>query len=246
MRVFQAFRRLKFNMVGTFRKNRTDPSLTLKKCKKNVGVIKWCVSTEKPPVHVWGMVDRGALIIGSTMHRSDAYTEIKRRSGANVETLKAPSALKDYNEHMGGCDLSDQLRASYRVQRVRQMRWYMCLFYWALDVMIINSYIIYSSVAGAPPLDHKNFRLQLAMYLIRGADVVTAPPKTPKRIRVEESLPAFRLAKGNHFPAKLGTRGNCVMCYRRGDAKLEKRTSTQCTTCGKPLCISCWEEWHTR
>jgi hypothetical protein len=93
-------------------------------------------------------------------------------------------------------------------------------------------------------LNHKNFRVQLAMYLIRGADVVTAPPKTPKRMRVEEDLPAFRLAKGNHFPAKIPKRKNCVMCYRRDNAKLEKATTTRCTTCEKPYCLSFWEEWH--
>ncbi len=84
------------------------------------------------------------------------------------------------------------------------------------------------------------------MLLTRGGDVVTAPSLVPKCIRVEESLPEFRLQPGTHFPADMDTRKDCVMSYRRDNAKLEKATTTQCTTCEKPLCLSCWEEWHAK
>lgn len=241
--LFQALHHLGFNCVGTARKNRVPATMQLKKSKKSKGIINHCVSTSNPPVHAWTMMDRGVVTIMSTMHKVGDMSTITRRSGAAKEELTAPTALAEYNMYMGGCDMADQLRASYRAQRMRQMRWYMCLFYWALDVMVACSYIIYNSFDRAPTMTHKSFRVQLAMYLIRGNDGDIAPPKAPKRMRIEETLPAFRLNPGTHFPVETDLRRNCVMCFRRTPS-VASGTKIQCSTCQKPLHIACWMDWH--
>ena len=82
------------------------------------------------------------------------------------------------------------------------------------------------------------------MLLTRGGDVVTAPAKLPKRVRVEESLPEFRLRPGTHFPAEMEGRKNCVMCYHRDGSKAQIQVQVMCVTCKKPLHVQCWAEWH--
>jgi hypothetical protein len=107
-----------------------------------------------------------------------------RQSGAVKVEVNAPVALAEYNECMGGCDTADQKRANYRIQRKRITRWYMTLFYWALDVNVINSYVIFSSEA-LEIISHKNYRLALADALMRRG----ARPRWP-RLRIPSPAPS--------------------------------------------------------
>jgi hypothetical protein len=45
--------------------------------------------------------------------------------------------------------------------------------------MLFNAYMRYSLIVRAPKLTHKDFRVQLVRYLIRGEDVVTGPEQLP-------------------------------------------------------------------
>ncbi len=115
-----------------------------------------------------------------------------------------------------------------------------------VEAMLVNASIIFESIDRARTLIHQDCRVQRVVLLTRGGDVVTAAAKLPKCIRVEESLPEFRLQPRTHLPADLHARKNCVMCYRRDGAKAQVRTQVECVTCKKPLHVKCWAEWHAK
>jgi hypothetical protein len=53
--------------------------------------------------------------------------------------LPIPGAINDYNYHMGGVDIADQLRTGFSTQQ-RGVKPWRPLFYWLLDSTIINAF----------------------------------------------------------------------------------------------------------
>jgi len=59
----------------------------------------------------------------------------------HTRLLPIPGAINDYNCHMGGVDIADQLRASFSTQQHGVKPW-RPLFYWLLDTAIINAFCL--------------------------------------------------------------------------------------------------------
>jgi hypothetical protein len=59
-----------------------------------------------------------------------------------TKDLAIPKLIDEYNHHMGGVDIANQLRASYSTHNRRQKRYWKPLFLWLLDLAITNSYLI--------------------------------------------------------------------------------------------------------
>ena len=75
-----------------------------------------------------------------------------------------PSAVQMYNLHMGGVDLADQLRSYYKVGRPSK-KWWRYIFWFLLDVTIVNTWILFSASPHAPVrrgYDQLSFRVDLA------------------------------------------------------------------------------------
>ena len=52
----------------------------------------------------------------------------------------------DYNNGMGDVDISDQLQNSYRIDTwLRNYKWWHSLFWWGVQILLTNSYIVYKS-----------------------------------------------------------------------------------------------------
>ena len=67
--------------------------------------------------------------------------------------LPIPEFIDDYNYHMGGVDIADQLRSYYCTQQRSCRNWYP-LFYWLLDTTLVNAYRIHRlGVAGKVTYD---------------------------------------------------------------------------------------------
>ena len=64
---------------------------------------------------------------------------------------------------MGGVDIADQFRASYHTHRPGVRNW-LPLFYWLLDTLKVNSYLLWRSYY--PQALHKKFQLALSRQLI--------------------------------------------------------------------------------
>ena len=83
-----------------------------------------------------------------------------------IEKLK-PVMIHDYNIYMLGVDKLDQLMSYYGFLH-KSIRWWRKIFFWILEVAVINAYIIYKSLAlqrGERPMSHLAFRRKLILSL---------------------------------------------------------------------------------
>ena len=181
-----------------------------------------------------------------------------RESGQRV--LEIPHLVNDYNHHMGGVDTADQLR-SYNSTQLRARRTWMPLFFWLLDITLVNSFILakLKKKAKSPV----NFRKKLLWELISMAkeeeeiDILVQPPT--KKIRITkkstaDDLPESRLKIGNHFPLYNSQRRICIWCNLKAKNSGDKRfdafkTQISCKLCNAYLCINdsrnCFQDFHT-
>ena len=51
----------------------------------------------------------------------------------------------DYNYGMGGADIVDQIRGSYRFDHwLKNYKWWHAIFFWGFQVLMVNAYKCYS------------------------------------------------------------------------------------------------------
>ncbi|KAF8941422.1 hypothetical protein BGZ58_009505 [Dissophora ornata] len=86
--------------------------------------------------------------------------------GQSRALLPIPKIIDDYNHHMNGVDIADQLR-SYYSTLLRTYRTWVPIFFWLLDTTIINAYLI-NKLSGSS-MHHREFRQLLAQDLIDSA-----------------------------------------------------------------------------
>ena len=54
---------------------------------------------------------------------------------------RKPKAIADYNEHIGGIDLSDNLLSHFSTARNRMKKFYWKIFRHLLDISVLNAFI---------------------------------------------------------------------------------------------------------
>jgi hypothetical protein len=143
-----------------------------------------------------------------------------------------------------GVDMSDRLRGDYKTQR-RTRRWYIAMFYWALDTAIVNAFLLHTLTVAesddshpARSTTHMYFRAQLVDGLLARAALerekeaaaalasaaavrghglgVTRPLKKRKEAARPPHLPTFV-----HVEPGVDPRGFCETCGARCTAKCE-------------------------
>ena len=73
--------------------------------------------------------------------------------GNTLSTRKAvakPIVVDHYNQHMSGCDRADQLVGYYGHQTRRSTKWWKKLVYWAMEIAMMNAYIIFKDTRPRP------------------------------------------------------------------------------------------------
>ena len=112
--------------------------------------------------------------------------------------MMIPLCIDDYNRHMGGVDTADQLQYYYDLQLISWHTWWPMLF-WAYDAMVVNAFIIFTSMPQTPELEHKQFRLQYAWGLINAwggvKSIKSQCQETPPR-----PAPTRTVLKGTELP----------------------------------------------
>ena len=99
--------------------------------------------------------DKRNVVMISTWHNS--MQNMRRKVKNNVEQFRKPVVICDYNKHMGWVDVSDQYISSYSFIR-KSKKWWRKMFFWLLEVAVVNSFILYNLSAVAnqkPKLSHK-------------------------------------------------------------------------------------------
>lgn len=255
---------LRPNMAGYPKKKGNDMT-----DKTPRGTIRWIRQGELLFVK-W--LDARQVNMCSTMHKAYSNDTTKRKvknakGEWTVKRVPIPACIKDYNQHMGGVDLSDALISYYNVLH-KTLKWYKTLFYHFVDIATVNAFILHKEMCklqDRPELKQKAFREQLILSLagIGSAPRRSAPqnhpglavaaPAAPSSSQVPDTtpptapasshLPAYFVEHMNdvnpRFRATLGRR-TCVLCKRK--------SPVYCSTCKKTLCFTslrnCYRDWH--
>mgnify|MGYP003502986328 CR=1 FL=1 len=99
------------------------------------------VNTGLSAVH-W--MDSSAVQLSSTHVAIEPMSTVKcwdRKQKKYVET-NCPAIVKEYNEYMGSIDLFDMLMSLYK-RNHKSCKWYRHIFFWVLNVAIVNEWILY-------------------------------------------------------------------------------------------------------
>ena len=88
----------------------------------------------------------------------------KKKDGSQTN-VPCPVAVKNYNCFMGGVDVADAKGKVYSCSR-NSKKWWHRLFYFNVDVCIVNAFIIQSESRFSEKMNQKNFRLELARELL--------------------------------------------------------------------------------
>lgn len=90
----------------------------------------------------------------------------RKQIDGQKKTFICPLAINEYTKRMGGVDRFDQLKGFCHTGR-RSRKWWMRIFYFTLDVALVNSFILYSTNTRVHnPKKMLEFRKELARQLV--------------------------------------------------------------------------------
>ena len=144
---------------------------------------------------------------------------------------------------MAGIDKLDQLTTYYSFLH-KSVNWWRKVFFWCMEVAVVNVYIIYKNRNPHSHLTHLAFRRLLIKALsdpIRSTGI--------QRSRSGPNLAEYpnRLNGSDHYPVKGSQRRDCVVCNRRKDGS-RHLTLYRCSACPNTptLCPAvCFQNYHT-
>ena len=163
----------------------------------------------------------------------------------NTQQMLKPESVDDYNHCMNGVDRSDQLSVSYPFVR-KTRKWWRKLFFYLLEVSVVNSFILYREVTKKK-MTHLDFRRSvvesLAMEYLEQHESrrtsVSRPLSRPCPVRLNRKL---------HLLEQGENRRDCVVCSDRSTGS-RHTTTFFCKTCPDqpPLHpTTCFERFHTK
>ena len=164
----------------------------------------------------------------STCHDGHESEEVCRQKRGSASLMKTASIVAIDYKYMGGCDRANSLRASYNTYLTHKKRRYMSLFYYGIDVLLVNAFIYYNSTHYSTQLAHKAFRLRvIQLFAARSLNrqrSATEDERGPRRrcnsdtLGPERQLPSLKRVNA------------CVWCYH--NTKKRRHLIVQvCTTC---------------
>lgn len=242
--------------AGTFRSARKEYPQQLKDPALLRGIQQGEFHTATVGSHVLTVwKDTKVVSFISNVHSSHDDTSVRRKRKQDGEVFQrpCPPIVKDYNNNMGPVDGSDQMRQAYGIDR-KSKRWWLRLFFFLLDVTMVNTYIIYSQwysvmepqLGNQVKLSHLLFRSYVIQGLVGNftARRSLGPPPTPMplsqkfvRRQGHESVHMVRLG--------LKSRGRCDLCSIGVHETVRCETVYGCAVCVKRLCRdTCHDRYH--
>ncbi|CAG8542032.1 16551_t:CDS:2, partial [Cetraspora pellucida] len=138
-------------------------------------------------------MDNGPVTMLTTIHEILVHSVF---GNASKKILPISTIIDNYNYHMGGVDVADQLKGYYGTQ-VPVCRTWMPLFFWLLDTSIINTFLISKAlnlIMIQSELYNQNSKKQL-FYITKKFE-----------------LPIDHLLPQSYYPIYREERGSCVWC----------------------------------
>uniref|UniRef100_A0A8C5M180 PiggyBac transposable element-derived protein domain-containing protein n=1 Tax=Leptobrachium leishanense TaxID=445787 RepID=A0A8C5M180_9ANUR len=179
--------------------------------------------------------DKKDVYLLSTIH-TERSVEVSVRGRA--ERIRKPVCIKDYNRHMGGVDLADQLLQPYQIMR-KSRAWYKKVAIYLMQIATHNAFLLCKKANPGVTLSFLQFQLQV----ISGLLYQDAPaPRAVMGDRVGATHFIYKIppTEGKQKPQK-----RCRVCFKRGQ---RRDTIFYCPECpGQPgLCLGdCFKLYHT-
>lgn len=255
-------------MVGTIRVNRSNlpEFIIIRKVNKTTmprGFIRMASTTiEGHKLYFVAFVDTRQVHMITSLPFTPREVEVmrhvvdtKKKVYLGIQAVKQPDIAQIYNKAMGGTDSMDRSWSDYRTM-VRAHAWQKRIFFWVLDVMVINARILYVQTTGIK-ITHAKFKEQLCKEwglpvpriqkressgIFRG--VSSASESLAIHTPIEFKF-AYSKIKGVQGKGKqVDTRRRCVEC--------SSHVRTMCKECDIYVCIgekgskkeSCWSKFH--
>ena len=186
---------------GTARSNRKEFPTSLKNPvlqrgqhkSQSVGNIQCFVWKDKKNIH----------FIQSICKPDELGQVLRKNKDGSRVAVDFPLPVKLYNQHMGGVDLADCKRNVYSCSR-KSKKWWHRLFYFYLDVGIVNAHILESESPHCVKRTQKEFRLELAREMM----AKHSSRKRKGRLSADSVPPSTQFCK-RHFPDLLPGVLNC-------------------------------------
>ena len=181
--------------------------------------------------------DRKHVVFLST---HDSGRPVKNMSRRNRDCA-TPDCIRQYNQYMGGVDLSDMRIYFFQDER-RTKRWNVKVFFHLFGQISFNAFIVYRSNTAVPMSYHKflescldglvdDFRIpRSTMHTV---PLPLIPLQLPHPLRLERLIYQVdqQIVK---FPANVSN-CCCKVCLGRGDK--ERKVTFCCKCCNVGLCV---------
>ncbi|KAK0153615.1 PiggyBac transposable element-derived protein 4 [Merluccius polli] len=177
--------------------------------------------------------DTKVVMVLSNYHNPSATGTVTRKKGGHAQTnVTVPACLADYQKHMKGVDLLDQMVGYYQFQH-RSKKWWRRLFFFFLSVGCYNSFIVARGAEAAYKSSYKEWVEDLAQELITPVTSRSAPqsPAGPSRASAEHDCQKI-----------FEKRKVCWECSqaKSGTGVRTGATVYVCRQCQVPLHIECF------
>ena len=126
------------------------------------------------------------------------------------DVVSKQAAVDVYNHSMNGVDVADQLTVFYSFVR-KTRKWWRKLFFWLLEVSVVNSYLLYKQTVPGPS-NHLAYRRAI-VEKVAMICVHQGPPRPgPGAPRRTTAAPLQRLDRKQHFLGKSPVDRDCAVC----------------------------------
>ena len=172
-------------------------------------------------------------------------TSVERRQKGTSERLKVPcpAIIKEYNSHMNGVDIHDQLKTSYEIDRKSRFQYYLRIFFDLMDSVVVNAHVIYKKKVNAK-MSLLNFKIIFAKLLINQFSSQKCKI-TAKEPQLTVELPKS-LKEPDHIVQFTEKRQCCQYCFTNG--KKNVKCFIYCKT-SVSLCVqkdgNCFKLYHS-
>lgn len=225
---------------GTARSNRKRYPTSLKKVALDRGQHR---SQTVGDVHCFVWKDKKNIDFIETICGPNETSSVQRKNkdGSRM-AVSCPLAVKLYNVNMGGVDLADCKRQVYSCSR-KSKKWWHRLFYFFLDVGIVNAHILETELPHCAKRSQKEFRVELAREMM----ALHSSRKKRATNSVDSASPSRRFCE-RHFPDVLSGVLDCRYCSSKTNRKRTKYCCKQCNEAEPiPLCVvPCFRLFHTQ
>ena len=108
------------------------------------------------------------LLVFTAFEGMDDVSSVQRREkgSATKSAIACPTAVKLYNNSMGGVDLMDQQAAAYQLDHESSVAFYLHIFSDLLDIACVNSFLLYN-MKHPKQLTSLSYKMVIAKNLIR-------------------------------------------------------------------------------